>query len=74
MMGHGYNRTRHFLSLNQIFKPTAEGFLSVSHNLWWYPAFRNSLGVIRPLLLSGGQRSWLQIKRSGFDSRRYQVF
>jgi hypothetical protein len=23
---------------------------------------------------SGGQSSWLQIQRSGFDSRRYQVF
>jgi hypothetical protein len=23
---------------------------------------------------SGGQSSWLQIQRSGFDSRRYQIF
>jgi hypothetical protein len=29
---------------------------------------------IRPTLLSGGQSSWLQIQRSGFDSRHYQTF
>jgi hypothetical protein len=28
----------------------------------------------RPLLRSSGQSSWLQIQRSGFDSRRYQIF
>jgi hypothetical protein len=28
----------------------------------------------RSPLWSGGQSSWLQIQRSGFDSRRYQVF
>jgi hypothetical protein len=28
----------------------------------------------RPLLLSVGQSSWLQVQRSGFDSRRYQIF
>jgi hypothetical protein len=27
-----------------------------------------------PPLWSSGQRSWLQIKRSGFDSRHYQIF
>jgi hypothetical protein len=27
-----------------------------------------------PPLLSSGQRSWLKIQRSGFDSRRYQIF
>jgi hypothetical protein len=27
-----------------------------------------------PLLWSSGQSSWLQIQRSGFDSRRYQIF
>jgi hypothetical protein len=27
-----------------------------------------------PLLWSSGQRSWLQIQRSGFDFRRYQIF
>jgi hypothetical protein len=27
-----------------------------------------------PLLWSGGHSSWLQIQRSGFDSRRYQIF
>jgi hypothetical protein len=24
--------------------------------------------------VSGGQGSWLQMQRSGFDSRRYQIF
>jgi hypothetical protein len=28
----------------------------------------------RPLLWSSGQSSWLLIRRSGFDSRRYQIF
>jgi hypothetical protein len=27
-----------------------------------------------PPLWSSGQGSWLQIQRSGFDSRRYQMF
>jgi hypothetical protein len=26
------------------------------------------------ILQSSGQSSWLQIQRSGFDSRRYQIF
>jgi hypothetical protein len=30
--------------------------------------------VSGPTLWSSGQSSWLQIKRSGFDSRRYQIF
>jgi hypothetical protein len=29
---------------------------------------------VRPPLWSSGQRSWLQIQRSGFDFRRYQIF
>jgi hypothetical protein len=28
----------------------------------------------RPPLWSSGQSSWLQIQKSGFDSRRYQIF
>jgi hypothetical protein len=28
----------------------------------------------RTPLWSSGQSSWLQIQRSGFDSRRYQIF
>jgi hypothetical protein len=27
-----------------------------------------------PPLWSSGQSSWLQMQRSGFDSRRYQIF
>jgi hypothetical protein len=30
--------------------------------------------LFRPPLWSGGQTSWLQIKRPGFDYRRYQIF
>jgi hypothetical protein len=30
------------------------------------------LKVVRPPLWSGGQSSWLQIRRPGFDSRHYQ--
>jgi hypothetical protein len=29
---------------------------------------------LRPPLWSSGQSSWLQIQRSRFDSRRYQIF
>jgi hypothetical protein len=29
---------------------------------------------VRPPLWFSGQSSWLQIQRSGFDSRRYQIF
>jgi hypothetical protein len=29
---------------------------------------------VLPPLWSSGQSSWLQIRRSGFDSRRYQIF
>jgi hypothetical protein len=29
---------------------------------------------IRPPLWSSGQSSWLQIQRSGFHSRRYNIF
>jgi hypothetical protein len=30
--------------------------------------------MLRPPLWSSGQRSWLQIRRPGFDSRHYQIF
>jgi hypothetical protein len=42
-------------------------------NLKFSPFF-NSASTIRPPLWSSGQSSWLQILRSGFDSRRYQIF
>jgi hypothetical protein len=29
---------------------------------------------VRPSLWSSGQSSWLQFQKSGFDSRRYQIF
>jgi hypothetical protein len=36
--------------------------------------FCYSKGKVVPPLFSSGQSSWLQIHRSGFDSRRYQIF
>jgi hypothetical protein len=30
--------------------------------------------IFRPPLWSSGNSSWLQIQKSGFDSRRYQIF
>jgi hypothetical protein len=36
--------------------------------------FRIALEHYRPPLWSSGQSSWLQIQRSGFDSRLYQIF
>jgi hypothetical protein len=42
------------------------------------PLYKQSTWIMRsrtlwPLLWSSGQSSWLQIQRSGFDSRRYQI-
>jgi hypothetical protein len=36
--------------------------------------FRLFVFASLPLLWPGGQSSWLQIQRSGFDFRRYQIF
>jgi hypothetical protein len=36
-----------------------------------YTTFASVKGTI---YVSSGQSSWLQIQRSGFDSRRYQIF
>jgi hypothetical protein len=36
--------------------------------------FISYVGLGRPPLWSSGQSSWLQIQRSGFDSRCYQIF
>jgi hypothetical protein len=43
---------------------------------WWdiNLEFTTEKGGQGPTLWSSGQDSWLQIKRSGFDSRRYQIF
>jgi hypothetical protein len=30
--------------------------------------------ILRPLLWSSGQSSWVQIQMSGFGSRRYEIF
>jgi hypothetical protein len=40
----------------------------------WIQSLRNfiTLGMCPPPLWSSGQSSWLQIRRSGFDSRHYQ--
>jgi hypothetical protein len=34
----------------------------------------NVFRLLRPPFWSSGQSSWLQIQRSGFDFRRYQIF
>jgi hypothetical protein len=36
--------------------------------------FNNADGCHTPPLWSSGQSSWLQIQRSGLDSRRYKIF
>jgi hypothetical protein len=36
--------------------------------------FSVAVRYVRPPLWSGGQSSWLQIKRCGFDSRHFQIF
>jgi hypothetical protein len=42
---------------------------------YYYYFIIRSVSLCRRLLLwSSGQSSWLQIQRSGFDSRRYQIF
>jgi hypothetical protein len=39
-----------------------------------FPDFLHILNYSGPSLWSSGHNSWLQIQRSGFDSRRYQIF
>jgi hypothetical protein len=39
-----------------------------------YVQVEYSRTIPSPPLRSSGQSSWLQIQRSGFDSRRYQIF
>jgi hypothetical protein len=53
----------------------------MTHITWGKPAvsrhnsfFLCAVMQIGPPLWSSGLSSWLQIPRSGFDSRRYQVF
>jgi hypothetical protein len=36
--------------------------------------FNNNMSTAGPPLRSSGQSSWLQIRRTGFDSRHYQIF
>jgi hypothetical protein len=42
--------------------------------LWTIPLFRFLKPIHGPSLWSSGQSSWLQIQRSGFDSRYYHIF
>jgi hypothetical protein len=45
--------------------------------LWeeiWENNLENSVCWLGPPLWSSFQSSWLQIQKSGFDSRRYQIF
>jgi hypothetical protein len=57
---------------------TSEQIIPVSLAMWSatvdaYVNFDNT-NILRPPLWSSGQSSWLQIQRSGFDSRRHQIF
>jgi hypothetical protein len=48
---------------------------ALSFPFWWQ--IRNIRVIVldnRPPLRSSGQSPWLQIRRTGFDSRRYQIF
>jgi hypothetical protein len=49
-------------------------FWSLQHLFHAMNQFRNLSDIIQPPLWSSGQSFWLQIQRSGFDSRRYQIF
>jgi hypothetical protein len=40
---------------------------------YFHPTVRRTSNRLRPPLWSSGQSSWLQILRSRFDSRRYQI-
>jgi hypothetical protein len=42
--------------------------------LWFLQIWTSRLLFWGPLLWSSGQSSWLQIQKSGFDSRSYQIF
>jgi hypothetical protein len=53
--------------------------ISISSNSISYPSFLRNVLFSLPrtmivFLWSSGQSSWLQIQRSGFDPRRYQIF
>jgi hypothetical protein len=46
-----------------------------SHPIYWLSIIYHSMFLLRRLpLWSSGQSSWQQIQRSGYDSRRYQIF
>jgi hypothetical protein len=54
-------------------------FFNLNKKMEREPNFRASFNQriklkFRPPLWFSGQSSWLQIQRSGFDSRRYQIF
>jgi hypothetical protein len=43
-------------------------------NDWSFAQSLTSCAFVWPPLWSNSQSSWIQIQRSGFDSRRYQIF
>jgi hypothetical protein len=49
-------------------------FFSRSCSNVFYLIFGLVIGRLGPSLWSSGQSFWLQIQRSGFDSRRYQIY
>jgi hypothetical protein len=64
------------LSVNYVFQPNNDRIYL--HSPWqaWQnnPEFIIQLNTNWLPLWSNGQSSWLQIQRSEFDSRRYQIF
>jgi hypothetical protein len=73
--------SRLFSSLNSSF--LRSGFSWVSSlvwcllHFWWITSCTYDIprsACMRPFLWSSDQSSWLQIQRSGFDFRRYQIF
>jgi hypothetical protein len=61
------------------FQKTIRCFIHVDRRTLPLPStnlrsFQLNIWPLRLPLCSSGQSSWLQIQRSGFDSRRYQIF
>jgi hypothetical protein len=64
------------ISIYSSFRTTDETEVSTTVNVHVvvYAVVKEGNDVPQPSLWSGGQSSWLQIQRSRFDSRRYQIF
>jgi hypothetical protein len=62
------------LQLHKLEKTSEAGYVAIHSALKPLQRFKILLVFSGPPLWSSGQSSWLQIQRSGFDSRRYHVF